>query len=95
MIYGAHQVEAALFATGCLSELSTNYAQIAFEKVVDMANAMGSSPAIKLAAIRVFSKFGVSPHLSLEAQEVCSIPINNSHSSGKNVLVWMIGHSSW
>lgn len=69
--YGADQVDAALFATGCLCELSSNYAQVAFEKVVDMANAMGSSPATKLAAIRVFSKFGVSPHLSLEAHEVC------------------------
>lgn len=71
VIYGAGQVDAALFATGCLCELSSNYAQIAFEKVVDMANAMGSSPAMKLAAIRVFSKFGVSPHLSLGAHEVC------------------------
>ncbi|KAG0565001.1 hypothetical protein KC19_8G155500 [Ceratodon purpureus] len=63
------EVDAALFATGCLCELSSNYAQVAFEKVVDMANAMGSSPATKLAAIRVFSKFGVSPHLSLAAHE--------------------------
>lgn len=64
------QVEAALFATGRLCELSLNYAHIAFEKVVDMANAMGSSLAIKLSAIRVFSKLGASPHLSLEAHEV-------------------------
>lgn len=66
------QVEAALFATGCLCELSLHYAQIAFEKVVDMANAMGSSTALKLSAIRVFSKLGASPHLSLQAHEVCA-----------------------
>lgn len=65
-------MEAALFATGCLCELSLHFAEIAFEKVVDMTNAMGSSPALKLSAIRVFSKLGASPHLSIQAHEVCA-----------------------
>lgn len=71
MIFDTHQVEAALFAMGCLCELSLSFAEIVLEKVVEIANAMGSSPATKLSAIRVFSKLGVSPHLAFKAHEVC------------------------
>lgn len=63
------EVEAALFAMGCLCELSLSFAEIVLEKVVEIANAMGSSPATKLSAIRVFSKLGVSPHLAFKAHE--------------------------
>lgn len=70
-----NQAEAALFAAGCLCELSPHYAQIALEKVVEMANAMGSSPALKLSAIRVFSKLGASPHLALQAHGVCAFTL--------------------
>lgn len=63
-------MEAALYAMGCLCELSVEFAQCALEKLVDMSYTMQTPPDIKLAAIRVFSKLGLSPSLSVKAQKV-------------------------
>ena len=63
-------MEAALNAMGCLCELSPKFAQVAFDKLVFMVNAMETPPAIKLSAIRVFPKLAHSPYLSIQAHEV-------------------------
>lgn len=63
-------MEAALNAMGCLCELSPEFAQVAFDKLVFMVNAMETPPVIKLSAIRVFPKLAQSPYLSIQAHEV-------------------------
>ena len=63
-------MEAALYAMGCLCQLSVEFAQCALEKLVDMVYTMQTPPNVKLAAIRVFAKLGLSPSLSAKAQKV-------------------------
>jgi hypothetical protein len=66
---------------GCLCELSPEFAQVAFDKLVFMVNAMETPPAIKLSAIRVFPKLAQSPYLSIQAHEVdisCNLCLNKT-----------------
>uniref|UniRef100_A0A2N9HEE1 Integrator complex subunit 7 N-terminal domain-containing protein n=1 Tax=Fagus sylvatica TaxID=28930 RepID=A0A2N9HEE1_FAGSY len=54
------EVKASLFAAGCFSELSDDFACIVLEMLVNMLTASETSSAVRLAGARVLAKIGCS-----------------------------------
>ncbi|CAM6129971.1 unnamed protein product [Calypogeia fissa] len=64
------EVTAALFAMGCLSELSDEFAAHSLQKSFEIINAMETPPQVKVLAVRLFARVGNSSVLSLQAFEM-------------------------
>ncbi|KAJ7540429.1 hypothetical protein O6H91_10G014600 [Diphasiastrum complanatum] len=63
------EVEAAYFAIGCFCDLSTSFATLALEKILEISNAIRTTPPLRVGAIRLLGKMGISPFLSHKAHE--------------------------
>ncbi|KAM0985608.1 hypothetical protein ACFX13_013084 [Malus domestica] len=65
------EVKASLFAAGCFSELSEDFACVVLEMLPRMMTSPETSPAIRLAGARVFAKLGRSHALANNAYKTC------------------------
>ncbi|OVA09733.1 hypothetical protein BVC80_9101g272 [Macleaya cordata] len=61
------EVKASLFAAGCFSELSEDFACIVLEMMIKMITSPKTSSTIKLAGVRTFAKMGCSSLLASRA----------------------------
>uniref|UniRef100_A0A5B6ZPJ9 Integrator complex subunit 7 n=1 Tax=Davidia involucrata TaxID=16924 RepID=A0A5B6ZPJ9_DAVIN len=61
------EVEASLFAAGCFSELSDDFAFVLLEILVNMLTSSETLPTVRLAGVRVFAKMGCSSSLAKKA----------------------------
>ena len=64
------QVKASLFAAGCFSELSDDFACTVLEMLVNMLTLSETSPAVRLAGARVLAKIGCSYSVTNRAYQV-------------------------
>lgn len=64
------QVKASLFAAGCFSELSDDFACTVLEMLVNMLTVSETSPAVRLAGARVLAKIGCSYSVTNRAYQV-------------------------
>ncbi|KAA8537246.1 hypothetical protein F0562_027067 [Nyssa sinensis] len=58
------EVKASLFAAGCFSELSDDFAFVLLEILVSMLTSSETLPTVKLAGVQVFAKMGCSSSLA-------------------------------
>jgi integrator complex subunit 7 len=67
------QLKASLFAAGCFSELSDDFASILLEMLVNMVISSETLSAVKLAAARAFAKIGCSYSVANRAYKVLGL----------------------
>lgn len=61
------EVKASLFAAGCFSELSDDFACVVLEMLVNMVTSSETVPAVRLAGARLFAKIGCSNSIAIKA----------------------------
>lgn len=64
------QVKAALFASGCLCELSSDFASVVLEMLVNLATSPDVPSTARWAAVRVFSRMECSSAIADGAYKV-------------------------
>ncbi|XP_047308755.1 uncharacterized protein LOC124912233 isoform X1 [Impatiens glandulifera] len=64
------EVKASLFAAGCFSELSDDFASVFFEILVNMVTSSDLSWDVRLVGVRLFSKMGSSLTLASKAYKI-------------------------
>ncbi|GAB2285408.1 hypothetical protein Dimus_019861 [Dionaea muscipula] len=65
----AAEVEASLFAAGCISELSGDFAAVFLEMLINIVAAPNTLSVLRLAGTRTFAKMGHFPPLANKSQK--------------------------
>lgn len=63
------EVHAGLYAVGCLCEISEPFSTLALERLIDVINAMETTPKTRIRAIRIFAQMHLLASASFKAYE--------------------------